>query len=94
MRPQSKIVDAIKDIKETRSARTKSEITTDLIEAARSLIDQKAGRCPGHYCRLHGDTAGPWPGTSTGALFRLINDSGPRSAIRRAGRIPVDLNGK
>ena len=38
---QSKIVDAIKDIKDTRPSRTKSEITNALIEAARSLIDKE-----------------------------------------------------
>ena len=38
---QSKIVAAIKDIKDTRPSRTQSEITNDLIEAARSLIDRK-----------------------------------------------------
>jgi len=38
---QSKIVAAIKDIKDTRPLRTQSEITTDLTEAARSLIDLK-----------------------------------------------------
>ena len=38
---QSKIVVAIKDIKDTRPPRTQSEITCDLIEAARSLIDRE-----------------------------------------------------
>jgi len=38
---QSKIVDAIKDIKDTRPSRTQSEITNALIEAARSLIDKE-----------------------------------------------------
>ena len=38
---QAKILDAIKDIKDVLSSRTRSEITTDLMEAARSLIDAK-----------------------------------------------------
>jgi aspartate racemase len=38
---QAKIVAAIKDIKDTRPSRTQSEITSDLIAAARSLIDRK-----------------------------------------------------
>lgn len=38
---QAKILDAIKDIKDVFSSRTRSEISTDLIEAARSLIDAK-----------------------------------------------------
>jgi aspartate racemase len=38
---QSKIVAAIKDIKDTRPSRTQFEITNDLVEAARSLIDRK-----------------------------------------------------
>ena len=38
---QAKIVAAIKDIKDTRPSRTQSEITSDLIAAARSLIDRE-----------------------------------------------------
>jgi len=38
---QAKIVTAIKDIKDTRPSRTQSEITSDLTEAARSLIGLK-----------------------------------------------------
>jgi aspartate racemase len=38
---QAKIVTAIKDIKDTQPSRTQLEITTDLVKAARSLIDKK-----------------------------------------------------
>jgi len=38
---QSKIMEAIYDIKNTRPSRTRSEITADLIAAAESLISQK-----------------------------------------------------
>jgi aspartate racemase len=39
---QSKIMDAIYDIKNTQPARSREEITEDLIAAAESLISQKA----------------------------------------------------
>ena len=38
---QSKIIDGIKDIKDSRPSRTRSEITADLIEAAGHLIEKK-----------------------------------------------------
>ena len=38
---QSKILGAIKDIKDSRPSRTKSEITADLIDAAGQLIEKK-----------------------------------------------------
>jgi aspartate racemase len=38
---QLKIINAIKDLKDSRPSRTRSEITKDLIEAARGLINRK-----------------------------------------------------
>jgi aspartate racemase len=88
---QTKIIDAIKDIKDIRSPRTRSEITTDLIEAARSLIDKKP---EGARAIIAGCTEIPLalgqehlPVPYFDALTILA-----RAAIRRAGRTPVDLN--
>ncbi|MFC1879903.1 aspartate/glutamate racemase family protein [Thermodesulfobacteriota bacterium] len=87
---QSKIVAAIKDIKDTRPSRTQSEITNDLIEAARSLIDRKPD---GADAIIAGCTEIPLalgqehlPVPYFDSLTILA-----RAAIRRAGRIPVDL---
>jgi aspartate racemase len=89
---QAKIIDAIKDIKDIRSPRTRSEITTDLIEAARSLIDRKP---EGAWAIIAGCTEIPLalgqehlPVPYFDALTILA-----RAAIGRAGRTPVDLNG-
>lgn len=88
---QSKIVAAIKDIKDVRPSRTKSEITNDLIEAARSLIDKKPD---GADAIIAGCTEIPLvlgqehlPVPYFDALTILA-----RAAIRRAGRTPVGLN--
>jgi aspartate racemase len=88
---QEKIIDAIKDIKDIRSPRTRSEITADLIEAARSLIDKKP---EGARAIIAGCTEIPLalghkhlPVPYFDALTILA-----RAAIRRAGRTPVDLN--
>jgi aspartate racemase len=88
---QSKIVAAIKDIKDTRPSRTRSEITTDLIEAARSLIDKKpeSARAIIAGCTEIPLALGPehLPVPYFDALTILA-----RAAIRRAGKTPVDLN--
>ena len=86
---QSKIVAAIKDIKDTRPSRTRSEITNDLIEAARSLIDKKP---EGARAIIAGCTEIPLalgpehlPVPYFDALTILA-----RAAIRRAGRNPIE----
>jgi aspartate racemase len=88
---QSKIVAAIKDIKDTRPSRTQSEITNDLVEAARSLIDRKPD---GADAIIAGCTEIPLalgqehlPVPYFDSLTILA-----RAAIRHAGRTPVDLN--
>jgi aspartate racemase len=88
---QAKIIDAIKDIKDIRSPRTRSEITAALIEAARSLINKKP---EGARAIIAGCTEIPLalgqehlPVPYFDALTILA-----RAAIRRAGRTPVDLN--
>jgi aspartate racemase len=88
---QTKILDAIKDIKDVRSSRTRSEITTDLIEAARSLIDKKPD---GAQAVIAGCTEIPLalgqehlPVPYFDSLAILA-----RAAIRHAGKTPVDLN--
>ena len=89
---QAKIIDAIKDIKDIRSPRTRSEITAALIEAARSLIDKKP---EGARAIIAGCTEIPLalgqehlPVPYFDALTILA-----RAAIRRAGRTPTDFNG-
>jgi len=86
---QAKIIDAIKDIKDTRPSRTKSEITNDLIEAARSLIDKKP---EGARAIIAGCTEIPLalgqkhlPVPYFDSLTILA-----RAAIRRAGRNPIE----
>ena len=86
---QSKIIAAIKDIKDTRPSRTKSEITNDLIEAARSLIDKKP---EGARAIIAGCTEIPLalgqkhlPVPYFDSLTILA-----RAAIRRAGRNPIE----
>ena len=88
---QSKIVAAIKDIKDTRPSRTQSEITNDLIEAARSLIDKKPD---GADAIIAGCTEIPLalgqehlPVPYFDSLTLLA-----RAAIRFAGRIPIGKN--
>jgi aspartate racemase len=88
---QSKIVAAIKDIKDTRPSRTQSEITNDLVEAARSLIDRKPDAAD---AIIAGCTEIPLalgqehlPVPYFDSLTILA-----RAAIRFAGRTPVDLN--
>jgi len=87
----AKIIDAIKDIKDIRSPRSRSEITTDLIEAARSLIDKKPD---GAQAIIAGCTEIPLalsqkhlPVPYFDSLTILA-----RAAIRHAGKTPVDLN--
>jgi len=86
---QSKIVAAIKDIKDTRPSRTQSEITNDLIEAARSLIDRKPD---GADAIIAGCTEIPLalgqehlPVPYFDSLTILA-----RAAIRFAGRFPIE----
>jgi aspartate racemase len=85
---QSKIVAAIKDIKNTRPSRTKSEITADLIAAAGSLIGKKP---QGAEAVIAGCTEIPLalgqedlPVPYFDSLTILA-----RSAIRFAGRNPI-----
>jgi aspartate racemase len=85
---QAKILAAIKDIKDSRSSRTRSEITTDLVEAARSLIDK---RPEGARAIIAGCTEIPLalgqehlPVPYFDSLTILA-----RAAIRFAGRIPI-----
>jgi aspartate racemase len=89
---QEKIIDAIKDIKDIRSSRTRTEITTDLIEAARSLIDKKPD---GARAIIAGCTEIPLalgqehlPVPYFDSLTILA-----RAAVRHAGKTPVDLKG-
>jgi aspartate racemase len=89
---QTKILDAIKDIKGFRSPRTRSEITNDLIEAARNLIDKEPD---GADTIIAGCTEIPLalgqehlPVPYFDSLTILA-----RAAIRRAGKTPVDLKG-
>jgi aspartate racemase len=86
---QLKIVAAIKDIKDTRPSRTQSEITTDLIEAARSLVDRKPH---GADAIIAGCTEIPLalgqehlPVPYFDSLTILA-----RAAIRRAGKFPIE----
>jgi aspartate racemase len=88
---QSKIVAAIKDIKDTRPSRTRSEITNDLIEAARSLIDKEPA---GADAIIAGCTEIPLalgqvhlPVPYFDSLTILA-----RAAIRHAGRVPIGKN--
>ena len=90
---QAKIVAAIKDIKDTRPARTQSEITGDLIAAAHSLIDREP---QGADAIIAGCTEIPLalgqqdlPVPYFDSLTILA-----RAAIRFAGKIPIDYNGK
>jgi aspartate racemase len=86
---QSKIVAAIKDIKDTKPSRTQSEITNDLIEAARSLIDREPD---GASAIIAGCTEIPLalgqkhlPVPYFDSLTILA-----RAAIRYAGKIPIE----
>ena len=86
---QLKIVAAIKDIKDTRPSRTQPEITTDLIEASRSLIDREPD---GADAIIAGCTEIPLalgqehlPVPYFDSLTILA-----RAAIRFAGKIPVE----
>jgi len=89
---QAKIIDAIKDIKDIRSPRTRSKITTDLIKAAQSLIDKKP---EGARAIIAGCTEIPLalgqehlPVPYFDSLTILA-----RAAVRHAGKTPVDLKG-
>lgn len=88
---QSKIVDAIRDIKDTRPPRTRSEITADLIEAADSLIKHEP---EGADAIIAGCTEIPLAlGQKHLAVpyFDALTILA-RAAIRYAGRTPVDVN--
>ena len=89
---QSKIVAAIKCIKDTQPSRTQSEITNDLIEAARSLIDREPD---GADAIIAGCTEIPLalgqehlPVPYFDSLTILA-----RAAIRHAGQTPIVLKG-
>jgi len=89
---QSKIVVAIKNIKDIQPSRTQSEITNDLIEAARSLIDREPD---GADAIIAGCTEIPLalgqkhlPVPYFDSLTILA-----RAAIRRAGKTPIALKG-
>lgn len=88
---QTKIIDAIRDIKDTRPSRTKSEITADLIKAAGTLIRKKP---LGAEAIIAGCTEIPLalgqehlPVPYFDSLTVLA-----RAAIRFAGRDPVGMN--
>lgn len=90
---QSKIAAAIKDIKDTQPSRTRAEITSDLIEAARSLIDREPH---GADAIIAGCTEIPLvlgqehlPVPYFDSLTILA-----RAAIRFAGKIPLDYSAK
>ena len=86
---QSKIIDAIRDIKDSRSLRTRSEITADLIGAAGSLIQRKPD---GADAIIAGCTEIPLalaqehlPVPYLDSLTILA-----RAAIRFAGKVPIE----
>ena len=86
---QSKIVDAIRDIKNSRPLRNRSEITNDLIEVAGSMIEKKPD---GADVIIAGCTEIPLalaqehlPVPYLDSLTILA-----RAAIRFAGRIPIE----
>jgi len=90
---QTKIIDAIKDIKDTRPPRSRFEITADLIEAAGSLVEKKPA---GAEAIIAGCTEIPLalgqkdlPVPYFDSLTILA-----RAAIRFAGRTPADENGR
>ena len=85
---QAKIVAAIKDIKDTRPSRTQSEITSDLIAAARSLIDRKPH---GADAIIAGCTEIPLALTQKHLPVPYFDSLAilARAAIRFAGRIPI-----
>jgi aspartate racemase len=86
---QSKIVDAIKDIKDTRPPRSRFEITADLIEAAGSLIDN---RPDGANAIIAGCTEIPLALGQENLSVPYFDSLAilARAAIRFAGRTPVD----
>jgi aspartate racemase len=86
---QAKILDAIKDIKDVFSSRTRSEISTDLIEAARSLIDAKP---EGAEAIIAGCTEIPLALSQEHLPVPYFDslDILARAAIRYAGQTPVN----
>jgi len=86
---QLKIVDAIKDIKKARPSRTQSEITNDLIEAARSLIDRKPN---GADAIIAGCTEIPLALAQEHLPVPYFDSLSilARAAIRFAGRAPIE----
>ena len=86
---QSKIVDAIKDIKDTRPSRTKSEITNALIEAARSLIDKEPD---GADAIIAGCTEIPLALAQEDLPVPYFDSLAilARAAIRFAGGVPIE----
>ena len=85
---QTKILDAIKGIKDVRSSRTRSEITTDLIEAARSLIDKKP---EGARAIIAGCTEIPLALGQEHLSVPYFDSLAilARAAIRHAGKTPI-----
>jgi aspartate racemase len=86
---QAKILDAIKDIKDVFSSRTRSEISTDLIEAARSLIDAKP---EGAEAIIAGCTEIPLALSQEHLPVPYFDSLAilARAAIRYAGQTPVN----
>jgi aspartate racemase len=86
---QAKILDAIKDIKNVLSSRSRSEITTDLIEAARSLIDAKP---EGAEAIIAGCTEIPLALSQEHLPVPYFDSLAilARAAIRYAGQTPVN----
>jgi aspartate racemase len=86
---QLKIEAAIKDIKDTRPSRTRSEITADLIEAAGSLIESKP---EGADAIIAGCTEIPLALGREHLAVPYLDSLTilARAAIRFAGKIPID----
>ena len=86
---QSKIIDAIRDIKDSRPLRTRSEITADLIEAAGSLIQRKPD---GADAIIAGCTEIPLALAQEHLQVPYLDSLTilARAAIRFAGKVPIE----
>ena len=86
---QSKIIDAIKDIKDSRPSRTRSEITADLIGVAEHLIEKKPD---GADVIIAGCTEIPLALGQEHLQVPYLDSLTilARAAIRYAGRVPIN----
>ena len=86
---QSKIIDAIKDIKDSQLSRTRSDITADLIEAAEHLIEKKPA---GADVIIAGCTEIPLALGQEHLTVPYLDSLTilARAAIRCAGRDPIE----